>query len=438
MSYKYMLLPTFFYYYSHFIILSLSYQILLGEVCLQMNEHDCTSSEVSSHTSYLMIFISLTLSFPPLLLSGIYASIADKYGRKTVIIMPIIGIFIKIVILLYINILHPTYFFSLYLFSSFVYGILGSQVIFNMGIFTYIADITHLNISSRSKSYSIIELCIIIPKILGFLLSGLLSKYYGFTVPLLLTLIFTVFSLICVCIIPESLSSRRDVSFKLTNTYYNLKLLFVQSNIVIKLLSLAYFLFYFCLIGSSNLDILYFKYKFHWSSDYMGYYQTIEGVIGSFSVLLIYNLSNIYSNISVIHWIAIGYLCRAVYWCLVGFANTDNLLYIAVPFLLFTGVISPYTRTIISNSINKDDQAKSFIVFSTIQNLPALMIPLLDICYSISVNNNLSWLIYQIMSFLMCVSFITTLCAKNRHEFNIVSFEANDVLLEHNINNEII
>jgi len=66
------------------------------------------------------------------------------------------------------------------------------------------------------------------------------------------------------------------------------------------------------------------------------------------------------------------------------------------------------------------------------------MIPLLDICYSISVNNNLSWLIYQIMSFLMCVSFITTLCAKNRHEFNIVSFEANDVLLEHNINNEII
>jgi hypothetical protein len=170
----------------------------------------------------------------------------------------------------------------------------------------------------------------------------------------------------------------------------------------------------------------------------MGYYQTIEGVIGSFSVLLIYNLSNIYSNISVIHWIAIGYLCRAVYWCLVGFANTDNLLYIAVPFLLFTGVISPYTRTIISNSINKDDQAKSFIVFSTIQNLPALMIPLLDICYSISVNNNLSWLIYQIMSFLMCVSFITTLCAKNRHEFNIVSFEANDVLLEHNINNEII
>jgi len=83
-------------------ILSLNYQVLLNEVCKQMNESDCTNSNVSAHTSYIITFISLTLSFPPLLLSGIYSSIADKYGRKVVIIMPIVGIFVKILTLLYV------------------------------------------------------------------------------------------------------------------------------------------------------------------------------------------------------------------------------------------------------------------------------------------------------------------------------------------------
>ena len=433
-NYKNILLPTFFYYASYFMTLSLNYQILLNEVCIQMNhDDDCSNSKVSSHTSYLMTFISLTVSFPPLLLSGIYSSIADKYGRKIVIIMPIIGIFIKVLILLYVNILHPTYFFSLYLLGSFISGILGSQVNFNMGIFTYTADTTHtthINTPNRSKSYSMIELCIIIPKILGFFLSGLLSNYYGFTVPLLLTLIFTIFSFICACIIPESLPCHIDVNFKLLNTYYNLKLLLIDSNIIVKLLSFAYFLFYFCLTGTNRLDILYFKNKFDWGSDYIGYYETIEGIICSLSMLLIYNFWNIYNKLSLIHWIAIGYFFRTVFWSLIGFADSINLLYIAMPFLLLTGSISPYTRTIISNNINKDNQAKSFTAFSTLQNLPALIIPLLDFCYSVSVNNNLSWLIYQIMSCLVFISFIITLYSIKTPEFRFISLKTNNLLLE--------
>ena len=101
-----------------------------------------------------------------------------------------------------------------------------------------------------------------------------------------------------------------------------------------------------------------------------------------------------------------------------------------MPFLLLTGSISPYTRTIISNNINKDNQAKSFTAFSTLQNLPALIIPLLDFCYSVSVNNNLSWLIYQIMSCLVFISFIITLYSINTPEFRFISLKTNNLLLE--------
>jgi MFS family permease len=432
-NYKNVLLPTFFYYISYFMILSLNYQVLLNEVCKQMNESDCTNSNVSAHTSYLMTFISLTLSFPPLLLSGIYSSIADKYGRKVVIIMPIVGIFVKILTLLYVNILHPTYFFPLYLFSSFTYGILGSQVNFNMGIFTYTADTTHMNVSYRSKSYSIIELCMIVPKILGFFLAGILSKNYGFIIPLLVTLILTILSFIFACIIPESFPRNADVNFKLINTYYNLKLLLVDSNIIVRLLSFSYFLFFLCLTNSSSLDILYFKNKFGWDSDYIGYYETIEGVVSSFSMLLIYNFKNIYNKLSLVHWAAIGYFFRTIFWSLMGFANSVNFLYVTVPFLLLTGAISPYTRSVICNNINKDDQAKSFTAFSTLQNLPALIIPLLNVCYTVSVKNNLSWIVYQIMSFLVGVSFMTTLYVINTPEFKIMSFRSNNRLLENKV-----
>ena len=131
-SYTNILLPTIFYFCSYFMILSLSYQILINEVCLELEEDDCYSSKVSAYTSFLLIFISLASSIPTLLLSGIYSSIADKYGRKVVIIMPIVGLFIKILMLLYVNILHPKYYFLLYLFSSLISGILGSQINFNM------------------------------------------------------------------------------------------------------------------------------------------------------------------------------------------------------------------------------------------------------------------------------------------------------------------
>ena len=440
LKYTNILLPTFFYFSSYFMILSIDYQILINEVCIQINSDNCNSSDVSSKTSYLMTFISLIGSIPCILLSGVYSSIADKYGRKNVIIMPIIGLFIKIFILLYVNILHPTYFFLLYLFSSFITGILGSQVIFNMGIFTYVADTyvadTYVadtygsNILNRSNAYSIVELCIIVPKIVGFLLSGLLSKYYGFIITLLVILTFNIFSFIFAYIIPESLPKKIDVELKIKNTFYNLKLLLFDSNIVIRLLSFAYFLFYFCLIGSTGLDILYFKHKFQWGSDRIGYYQAIEGAIGVFSILLICKISNIYNKFTLFHWVAIGYFFRIVFWSFIGFSNSVELIYIALPFLVLTGSISPYTRTIISNNMVYEEQTKIFAAFSTLQNFPTVMIPLLDICYSISVTNNLSWVVYQLMSFLVCISLIATLYSINTPEFNIISFKNNNKLLE--------
>jgi hypothetical protein len=116
-----------------------------------------------------------------------------------------------------------------------------------------------------------------------------------------------------------------------------------------------------------------------------------------------------------------------------GFANSVNFLYVVLPCLLLTGTISPYTRSIISNNINKDDQAKTFTAFSTLQNLPALIIPLLNICYTVSVNNNLSWIVYQIMSFLVGVSFMMTLYTMNTPEFKIMSFKNNNRLLENKV-----
>jgi|694.fasta_scaffold50733_6 MFS family permease len=438
-SYNKILLPTIFYFASYFMILSLSYQILINEVCLELKEDDCYSSRVSAYTSNLLIFISLTGSIPALLLSGIYSSIADKYGRKVVIIMPIIGLFIKILMLLYVNILHPKYYFFLYLVASLFSGMLGSQINFNMGIFTYTADTTQLNISSRSKSYTIVEICMITPKILGYLSSGLLAKYYGYTVPLLLTLVFTIISFIITYMIPESLSYiNENIEFKFINTYTNLKLLLINSNIIIKLLSISYFLFYFCLIGSNSLDILYFKHKFGWESDFIGYYETAEGIINGLSMLLISNYGDLYNKLTLIHWISIGYFFRIVFWCLFGLANSINLIYTALPFLIFSGSISPYTRTIISNNINHCDQAKSFTAFSTLQNLSILMIPLLNICYTTGININMSGMVYEIMSSLVFISFIFVIYILYIPEFKIIIFKNANRLLEPVIKNDEI
>ena len=403
--YTNILAPTVFYFASYFSTLSLSSQIFIHEVCLEMKEDDCYGATISTRASNRLLFISLAASVPTLFMSGLYSSVADKYGRKVVIIMPIVGLFVRIVTLLYVHLLHPPFYFGMYFLSSFISGILGSQINFNMGIFTYTSDTTQQNPSSRSTAFTVVEICMMTPKIASYFVAGLLVNNYGFTVPLLVSLLFTSASFVSVCLIPESLNRLQEsVEFNLLNAYTNLNLLFTGSDHV-KRLSLAYFLFYFCLVGSSSIDILYFKYKFEWGPDFIGYYESAEGILTSASMALICHCG----QIPLARWVAIGYFFRMLFWILVGFAHSMKTIFIALPFLLFTGAVSPYTRTLVSTNINQENVAKSFTAFSTLQNTSMLMTPILNICYSVGVQHHLPGLVYQMMSGILFGSFMCVL-----------------------------
>lgn len=254
------------------------------------------------YVSLNLIVSSLATGIPCFLLSGMYqennimyllisyccryGAIADSCGRKAVILAPVIGAFLYIGSILIIDIWEPSSYIYIYSIGSLLMGLSGYYPIYIMGIFAYTADCTEHNPQSRRTAYSIAEGCMFIPSIFGPILAGLLAFYYGFSIPLLLILSISVFTMMWIIFMPESLaidSICRSIPLRLNliQTWENMTLLYtikpkltsIYGRSPIPYIVNAFILYYFVYCGFNNIYYVYVKHKFSWSADLIGYYE---------------------------------------------------------------------------------------------------------------------------------------------------------------------
>lgn len=205
--------PCFLFFLSMFVTVPLAVQVVVELVCVSMGEADCNCSRVSSRASVINLSASLALSIPTFLLSGLYGSIADRYGRKICVLLPLCGYLCYTVLLVYIQVKKPERFAELIIGCAALMGCTGSFATFQMAIFSYAADITSSSRDQRGVVYSLLEACLFFAKIVGSLSAGLYAQAFGFVVPLAFAVVLCLLGIVWVAL-PRRRRSARCAEFE--------------------------------------------------------------------------------------------------------------------------------------------------------------------------------------------------------------------------------
>jgi PCFT/HCP family folate transporter-like MFS transporter 1/3 len=162
------------------IAVQLTYQIVCDNV--EDDNTMCDTSEVSSITSRTLVFVGLANTIPSFLLSGFYASVADRYGRKLAMHIPTLGYTVYVTMLLYMSITRSNgghvSLTGVIIFNAIGLGSLGlsgSFTAYQMSLFTYTADITRKRVENRGTMYSILEASLFLSKTVGPVAAGTYS-----------------------------------------------------------------------------------------------------------------------------------------------------------------------------------------------------------------------------------------------------------------------
>ena len=388
--------PSCLYFLALFVTVPIAVQVLVAVVCESMQEEDCNSSRVSSRASVINLYFSLCATVPSFLLSGLYGSVADVYGRKICILIPFFGYLGYTCALLYVDAYRPAYYLPLFLGSALLVGLTGSFAAFQMAVFSYAADITQRNAVTRSRRgvvYSLLESCLFFAKIVGPLSAGLWAQAYGFRVPLGVAVFLCCAGIAWSIAMPESLpptaaSRRSPVEFDPFKTLRNLWLITAEGGWTspVPFLSAAFLLYFASYMGNQQISLLYVKHRFGWSPQIIGYYDSTEGIVQMLSMVAVpWLITRALGRYVDQWWLLVGYLFRAAHFFLYGMAqNTQTIFAIAV-LLIFCGPLTPRTRSIISNAASAKMQASVLSAFSALQSLAQFAAPGFSAGYSVTV-----------------------------------------------------
>ena len=186
-------LPSFVFFMSIFILIPASVQLQLAMVCGVIQDgQDCDSAEVSASTGRITLVTQLAQSVPAFLLSGFYSSVANRYGRKLCLIIPLLGpaLYASVLLLLLYaseaGLVMSYNDITIYTtVGSLLLGLSGSFSTFQMASFSYAADITNKNLAKRGLVYTLLEASLFIGKTVGPISSGVYAQHFGFAVPLI-------------------------------------------------------------------------------------------------------------------------------------------------------------------------------------------------------------------------------------------------------------
>jgi len=389
------------------------------------------------------LVLGLTNTVPAFLLSGFYASVADRYGRKFCMVLPTLGYSTYVAMLLVQawrrSTGRPVSLAMLETCTAVGLGSLGlsgSFSTFQMALFSYAADFTALEAAAPADSaapvaapaagaaastraastaarappataatgdatrgvvYSFIEASLFFGKTAGPLFSGLYAQGHGFVGPLLVSAAMCVVLLLFLLFaMPDSPGpgggrwAQPDYKAPLVleplRTVKNIRLLFRDWERQLPWVAAAFLLFFVAYQGSNELNILYLKHGMGWGPALVGGYEAAESLmqaVGMTAVpwLIVYFVGE-YVDIT---WLLVAYACRTAHFALFAVAETDALYFGILPLLLLAACITPRSRTFVSNSVPPTMQAAAMSGFSALQSCASFLTPLISLAYSYTV-----------------------------------------------------
>jgi hypothetical protein len=362
------------------------------------------------------VLYPLMHSLTALLLCGTYGNVADKYGRKPTILIPLIGLTVLQCCYLFVVATEPQEFRVVLITGQFIFGLCGSYTVFLMGVMCYVSDATASQPYTRKLAYSITEAVMFTPQVFAPSLVGVWAQVSDYTLPMLMMTCVSAAGIVYVCWMPESLplnSPSRGVAlhYDFFKTLKNLKFIFQyrssDGSSPLPLLGGAFMLFLVALMGVNAVFIVYIKHRFDWKSGAIGIYEGIKGLLSVVSMLF---LTSVYKKVfsaqlRVITWIQVGLFFRVLFYVLVGLMPNSMGILAVSAILLLTGPVIPYTKTVLSNTVPPHSQAQAFSAISAIESLAGLSGPVFDAALVGLLKVNQAWVIFEVAALITLIAF---------------------------------
>ncbi|XP_033735177.1 solute carrier family 46 member 3-like [Pecten maximus] len=264
---------------------------LFPNVSFSTNESECqinTTSQlyrdqqtVQKLVAQLNIYGELAKGIPAICCIFFYGSLSDKYGRKTIILIPFIGNMIKCILTTigtYLN-------WNIYIFIvfSFIDGCGGGWVLAMSIVMSIVADVTKPG-KTRTFVIAMTELSLGFGLIIGGFTSGFIIKAEGFTIAMVVSACCSLLPVILLIFVQETLHKPKEKERKSVAQlavdiyvfYFRDSALYGKRKVFVVCI-LIYFFIIQSAFGANGIEPLYvLNSPFCWSSVRVGIYITVR------------------------------------------------------------------------------------------------------------------------------------------------------------------
>ena len=317
-------------------------------------------SEASSIGSWLIF----AFAFPQFLLSPFIGSLSDKFGRRPVLLIALIGLGLDYIF----HALAPS--IALLFVGRIIAGICGASF---TTASAYIADISIPE--KRSQNFGLIGVAFGLGFILGPVIGGLTSTW-GQRAPFWIAACLSlVNALLCYFYLPESLILKNRTNFDWKRANPLGALLHLKKYPLVLKLMVPTLLLYLASHAVQSNWAFYTKYKFNWDEQMIGFSLGVVGVMiaivqGGLIRIIIPKLGNEKS-------IFIGFVFYFIGMLLFALANQSWMMFAFTIVYTMGGISGPALQGQMSLSIPANEQGKLSGAIAGIMSISAIIGPLL-------------------------------------------------------------
>lgn len=315
-----------------------------------------------SDASWYGGWLGFAYAFAQFLFAPLLGSLSDKYGRRPVLLLSLLGFAANYVFLYYAHTI------ALLFIGRIISGITGASI---TTASAYIADIS--TDENRSQNFGMIGAAFGLGFILGPILGGLLG-HYGERVPFMAAAILCFLNFLYgYFVLPESLDKQHRKSFELKKANPVGSLMFLKSIPAAGKLIIALLLVFIAQHAVNSTWNFFTMEKFGWDTKMVG---ISLGAIGLFLGLVQGGLIRItkkkLGDEKSVYW---GMLFYAIGLFLIAFTSNQWLVFLfLVPYCL-GGIAGPSLQSIITSQVALNEQGKLQGALTSLMSATAMIGP---------------------------------------------------------------
>ena len=319
-----------------------------------------TVSEAAAMGGWMVVAFAL----PQFIFSPIMGGLSDKYGRRPVLIIALLGLGIDFIV----HAVAPS--IAILFVGRVLAGICGASF---TTASSYIADIS--SPEKRAQNFGLIGVAFGLGFILGPIIGGIAGDWHVRAPFWIAAGLSFVNAMLCLFFLPESLdkSNRRDFNWKRANpigTLFQLK----QYPLVLKLMVPLFLLYLASHAVQSNWPY-YTAYKFKWDAKMIGYSLGVVGIMvsivqGGLIRVIVPKLGNERS-------IQLGFFLYFVGMLLFALASSTWMMYAFTTVYCLGGIAGPALQSEMSLAVPANAQGELSGGMTSLMSLTSIFGPLI-------------------------------------------------------------